>query len=258
MRIAIAGGTGLVGRHVDRALRQAGHDTVVVARSTGVDLVSGAGLADALAGVEAVVDTTNPPAASAGQPVPFFTTVARNLTDAGRNAGVGHYVVLSIVGLDKVDSNDHYLGKRSQEATARAGAVPVSVVRTTQFFEFAEQMVGWTRSGDEAKIPPLLIQPLAAADAGAYLAQIAVEGPQERVHELAGPERQDLVDMTRRILSARGADITLIPSWQAGPFDVGMAGDVLLPSPAARIAPTDLQTWLTTEGPAPRAAQPTR
>lgn len=247
MRVAVIGGTGLVGRYATKALRNAGHDAVVIARSTGVDVTTGAGLDAALAGVEAVIDVTNTPAQNADAAREFFAAGTGHLLAAEQRAGVTHHVVLSIVGVDRIEGNAHFVGKRRQEELALVGPIPVTVVRATQFHEFAAMVVGWTRDGDVATVPPLLIQPVAASDVGDVLAEVASRTPHGGTPEFAGPEVQDLVDMARRTLAARGESIRLIPSWRTGPFSVEMAGEVLLPGPGARLAPTTFDTWLITQ-----------
>ncbi len=244
MRVAVAGGTGLVGRHTVEALEREGHEVVVLSRSRGVNVTTGEGLDRALAGVESVVDVLNTTATGSAAAREFFGTTTARLLAAEQRAGMSHHVVLSIVGVDLVEGNAHYAGKRRQEELVRHGSVPASVVRATQFHEFAEMVVGWTRRGDVAVVPPLLVQPVAAADVGRVLAEIATGPPQGRAPDLAGPEPQDLVDMARRTLAARGESIRLVPSWRDGPFGVEMAGEVLLPGPGARLAPTTFDTWL--------------
>jgi uncharacterized protein YbjT (DUF2867 family) len=245
MRVAVVGGTGLVGRHAVHALRQAGHDPVVVTRSTGVDVTTGDGLDEALTGAGAIIDVTNSTSADPDDVQTFFAAATGHLLGAASRAGVGHHVLLSIAGLDRVEGNAHYAGKRLQEQLVQDGPIPFTIVRATQFHEFAAMVVGWTRKDDTAVVPPLLVQPVAAADVGEVLAEVAVGPPQGRPPYLAGPDPQDLVDMARRTLSARGeAELRLVPSWTDGPFGVEMAGDVLLPGPDARIAPTSFPDWL--------------
>lgn len=244
MRIAIAGGTGLVGRYTVEALEQSGHEVVVMARSKGVDLLTGDGLDEALNGVEAVIDVTNSTETDPAATRAFFDATTRHLLEAEQRAGVRHHVVLSIVGVDLVEGNAHYAGKRRQEELVENGPVPSTIQRATQFHEFAEMVAGWTRQGDIATLPPLLVQPVAAVDVAQVLAEIATGPSQGRAPDLAGPEPQDLVDMARRTLAARGESIRLIPSWSGTPFTVEMAGDVLLPGPGARIAPTTFDAWL--------------
>ena len=240
MRIAVAGGTGLVGRQTVKALRRSGHDAVVIARSVGMDLTTGDGLADALMGVDAVIDVINTPTVDPGEAREFFATTTRQLLAAEHSASVKHHVVLSIVGVDQVESNGHYAGKRAQERAALDGPVPATIVRATQFFDFAAMVVGWTQRGRVATVPPLLVQPVAVADVAEVLVEVAAGEPQEGIRELAGPELQDLVDMARRTLAAQRTSLRLIPSWR-GPFGVEMAGEVLLPGPGAQIAPTTFE-----------------
>ena len=244
MRVAVVGGTGLVGRYMVEALEQAGHDAIAVARSRGVDVATRVGLDEALVGVEAVVDVTNTMDMDPAGARKFFGTTTRNLLAAGQRAGVRHHVVLSIVGVDRVEDNGHYAGKRLQEELALAGPVPATVMRATQFHEFAGMVTGWMRRGDAAIVPPLLVQPVAASDVGRVLAELATGSPQGRARDLAGPETQDFVDMARRTLAARGESVRLIPRWGVGPFGVGMAGEALLPRPEARISSTTFDDWL--------------
>ncbi len=244
-RIGVAGGTGLVGRHVMEALRRAGHEAVALTRASGVDLVAGDGLADALRGVRAVIDVTNTPATDADETRAFFGTATRNLLAAEERAGVEHHVALSIVGVDRVPGNAHYAGKRLQEELVKDGPVAATIVRATQFHEFAAMVVSWTRRGDVAAVPPLLVQPAAAADVGDALARAALDDPAGTI-EVAGPEPQDLVDMARRTLAARGEPLRLVPTWR-GLFGVEMAGEVLLPGPEAVITPTTFERWLTSQ-----------
>lgn len=243
MRVAVIGGTGLVGRHTIAALRRDGHRPVVIARSQGIDVVTGEGLAEALDGVQAVIDASNTMTTDAHEAAEFFNASTTQILAAEERTGVGHHVVLSIVGLDRVEGNAHYAGKREQERVALAGSVPTTILRATQFFDFAGMVVGWTQKGDAAMVPPLLVQPVAVADVANALIDIALRAP-DRVQEIAGPETHDLVDMARRTLSARGESLRLIASWRGGPFGTDMAGEVLLPGPEARIGATSFESWL--------------
>ncbi|MGW4502404.1 SDR family oxidoreductase [Micromonospora sp. NPDC004336] len=243
MRIAVAGATGNIGSLTVAALEQGGHEVVRISRSVGVDLSTGAGLDDALAGVESVVDATNIAAADPAEAVARFGAATRNLLAAEERAGVRHHVLLSIVGVARVAGNAHYAGKREQERLVSAGPVPWTIVPATQFHDFAEMVTGWTEQGGVASIAPLLVQPVAPADVAAVLAEIAVGDPHGRYVDLAGPEPQDLVDMARRTHQARGRTIRLVPTW-SGLFGPEMAGDVLLPGEGARIAPTTFDDWL--------------
>jgi uncharacterized protein YbjT (DUF2867 family) len=152
-------------------------------------------------------------------------------------------VVLSIVGVDRVEGNPHFAGKRRQEELSRSGPIPLTIIRATQFHEFAGMIVDWTRRDDMALVPPLLVQPVAASDVGQFLAEVCTGAAYGGVRELAGPETQDLVDMARRTLAARGDSVRLVPTWRQL-FSVEMAGEVLLPGPDAHIAPTTFDAWL--------------
>ena len=243
MRIAVAGATGNIGALTVAALERGGHEVVRISRSLGVDLTTGEGLDAALAGVEAVVDATNAPAADQAETVAFFGGATRNLLAAEEKAGVRHHVLLSIVGIHRVEGNAHYAGKREQERLVSAGAVPWTIVPATQFHDFAAMVAGWTEQDGVATIAPLLVQPIAPADIADILAEIAVGEPRGRYADVAGPEPQDLVDMARRTYRARGREITLVPTW-SGIFGPSMAGNVLLPGDDARIAPTTFDEWL--------------
>ncbi|TMR02724.1 NmrA family transcriptional regulator [Nonomuraea turkmeniaca] len=243
MRIAVAGATGNIGSLTVAALERDGHHVVRLSRSLGVDLVTGDGLDDALAGVEAVVDATNIVATDRDEAVKHFGAATTNLLAAGERAGVRHHVLLSIVGLDRIEGNAHYAGKREQERLVVAGPVSWTIVRATQFHDFAATVVSWTEQDGVATIAPLLVQPIAPADVAGVLAEVAVGEPRRHHIDVAGPESQDLVDMARRTLEARGREMKLVPAW-SGVFGPEMAGNVLLPGEGARIAPTTFDEWL--------------
>ena len=242
-RVAVAGATGRIGSLTVAVLRAAGHQAVEISRRHGIDLYSGEGLDDVLTGVDAVIDATNNSAQVADEVAGFFTRVTANLLAAEERADIGHHVVLSIVGLAEPARSPHYAGKLAQEATVAAGPIPWTIVRATQFHDFAAMVVSWTEQDGAATIAPLLVQPIAPADVAAVLAETALGAPQRRHLDIAGPETQDLVDMARRTLTARGHVVRLVPTWD-GPFNVAMAGNVLLPGPDARIMPTSFDDWL--------------
>jgi uncharacterized protein YbjT (DUF2867 family) len=243
MRIAIAGATGNIGALTVIALERVGHEVVRISRSEGLDLSTGDRLDDALAGVEAVIDATNIPATDRNEAVARFGTATRNLLAAEERAGVGHHVLLSIVGLDRVEGNAHYAGKREQERLVAAGPVPWTIVRATQFHDFAATMVSWTEHDGVALVAPLLVQPIAPADVADVLAEIAVGEPQGRSVDVAGPEPQDLVDMARRTNEARGRTVKLVPTWSTV-LGEEMAGNAMLPGEGAYISPTTFDEWL--------------
>lgn len=243
MRIAVAGATGNIGARTVRVLERAGHHAVPISRSHGIDLTTGAGLDDALAGVEAVVDATNVPATSRDEAVSSFGTLTRNLLAAEARAGVRHHVLLSIACIHRVEGNAHYAGKREQERLVEAGPVPWTIVPVTQFHDFAAMVTSWTEQDGVATIAPLLVQPIAPDDVAEILAAIATGEPQGRHVDVAGPEPQDLADMARRTHEARGHQVKLVPTW-SGIFSTAMAGEVLLPGDDAHLAPTTFDEWL--------------
>lgn len=229
MRIAVAGATGVVGRHVGEVARSRGHEVMELARSQGVDLTTGAGLADRLAGADAVVDTTNVATQKRAAAEAFFGTVSRTLLAAEEAAGVGHHVVLSIVGIDDVPTG-YYQGKLEQERVVAAGPVPWSILRATQFHEFAEQALGFARIGPFSLVPRMLSQPVAAVEVAAALVDLVEAGPSGRVPDLAGPERLDIVDLARQVSRARGVGRRVVPVRLPGTAGRAMRSGALTPS----------------------------
>ena len=249
MRVAVIGATGRIGRLVHRALERRDQTVVPVSRSYGVDVLSGDGLDAALHGVDVVVDVTNSTATDSAATVGFFSGTTQRLLAAEAAAGVKHHVVLSIAGLWRVRGNAHYEGKRAQETEVANGDIPYTIVPATQFHDFAEMVASWTESDGVAQLPPLLVQPVAPADVADVLATVATSEPQGRHVDVAGPKPEDLVDMARRTHAVRGRVVDLVPTWQTGIFGDEMAGDVLLPSPDALIAPTSFDAWLRQQSP---------
>jgi uncharacterized protein YbjT (DUF2867 family) len=247
MRIAVAGATGNIGARTVAALETNGHEAIRISRSLGIDLTTGDGLDAALQGVDAVIDAISSPPLSPAETVAYFGVTTRNLLEAEARAGVRHHVLLSIVGIYRVEGNAHYMGKREQERLIAEGPVPWTVVPATQFHDFAELAISYTEQDGVATIAPLLVQPIAPDDIAAILAEIAAEEPHGRYVDVAGPETQDLVDMARRTNEMRGRTVKLVPTW-SGVFDESMAGNVLLPGENARIAPTRFEDWLAAGG----------
>jgi uncharacterized protein YbjT (DUF2867 family) len=209
VRIAVAGGTGLTGRHVVEGLTRTGHEPIVLARSRGVDLVTGTGLAAALAGCGGVIDVSNVTTTRRAVAERFFTAATTNLRDAAAAAGVRHYVLLSIVGVDRVDLG-YYRGKRRQEELLAAGTVPWTVLRTTQFHEFAAQILDRSR-GPVALVPALSSRPVAVGEVADALVEALDAGPGGYATELAGPEQLQLVGMARRVLRRRRERRWVVP-----------------------------------------------
>lgn len=247
MRIAVIGGTGMVGRQVIGLLRQAGHEVVVVARSTGVDLHAGTGLDAALHGVDAVIDVTNARSGDAESSRAAFGAMTANLLAAEQRAGVRHHVLLSIVSAPRLPHVPHYAGKLRQEELVAQSTVPYTILRTTQFHEFAGQMAAWSVRDGVITLPPVLLQPVASADAAAALVEASLGAPQGFAADFAGPETHDLVDMARRTLEVRGDRRPIHASWRNVAFGPEAAGEVFLAGAGARIGPTTFDMWLAQE-----------
>lgn len=226
MRVAVAGGTGLVGKYVVAELRDAGHTPVILARSHGVDLTTGAGLAGKLSGSDAVIDVANIVTTRRKTAVDFFSRTTGHLVAAARAGGVAHLVTLSIVGSDEVDFG-YYFGKRAQERLVRDGGVPWTVVRATQFFEFPEPLLNG--ASPVVVVPRMLTRPVAAQDVAETLVEHAVKGPAGMAPEIAGPDQLDMVDMARRIARARGRRRLVVPVTLPGRVGKAMTTGGLLP-----------------------------
>jgi uncharacterized protein YbjT (DUF2867 family) len=244
MKIAVAGGTGAVGRHVVDRLRGAGHEPVVLTRSAGHDLRSGVGLAEALAGVGAVIDVASVDTQSASTSREFFGTATRNLLAAEAAAGVGHHVALSIVGTDRAPEG-YYAGKLLQEQLVEAGPVPWTILRATQFFEFAGQILGKTTFGPIALVPTMRSQPIAADEVAARLVELAADAPAGRARDLAGPREERMADLARRWLAASGRKTRVLEFPLPGGFGRAMRAGALLPVPgSADLGTRSFDEWL--------------
>ncbi|TRO62358.1 SDR family oxidoreductase [Streptomyces sp. IB201691-2A2] len=244
MRIAVAGGTGLVGRYVVEELAAAGHEPVVLARSRGVDLVSGAGLDAPMTGVEAVVDVCNLETTSAKKAIRFFESTGRNLLGAGARAGVQHHVLLSIVGLERVGLG-YYRGKlRQEEVVTKNGSTPWTIMRATQFHEFPQQVLD-RMPGPLAMMPRMRTQPVAAREVAQHLVRLVLGPPQGMAPELAGPRVEELVDMVRRLLRAEGRRRLLVPVTLPGAVGRAMKGGGNLPTGPGSRGTQTFDEWLT-------------
>ncbi|MFJ3405087.1 SDR family oxidoreductase [Promicromonospora sp. NPDC090134] len=202
MKIAVAGGTGTVGRHTVAAARERGHDVVVLSRSDGVDVTTGRGLTAALTGVDAVIDVTNTTTFFARKARRFFETATHHLLAAERTTGVGHHVALSIVGIDNIDAS-YYAGKIAQERAVMAGDAPYTIARAAQFHEFVGQLLS-SQKGPVVIMPTAPMRPVAAREVGEHLVAVAEGGPVGRATDLVGPRDEQLADVARRQLAAEG------------------------------------------------------
>lgn len=206
MNITVVGATGLIGSKVVEFLKEQGHDVVASSRSSGVDVLTGEGLADALAGADALVDVTNSPSLEADAVMEFFTTSATNLVNAARSAGVGHYVALSIVGVDGLPDSGYFRAKVAQETIITESGLPHSIVRATQFAEFADAITESLTIADEVRVPDALIQPIPADEVAAAVAHAAVAEPLNGIVNVGGPHKVTFEQMARDVLARKGDD----------------------------------------------------
>ncbi|MFJ9348420.1 SDR family oxidoreductase [Streptomyces sp. NPDC101237] len=247
MKTAVIGGTGFVGSRLVKRLRSTGHETTSHGRSTGLDLLTGAGLPEALRSVDVVVLTIDAPSFDAAAS-PFFRSTTLNLLEAADREGVGHIVLLSIVGIDRVPGVDYYAAKVLQEDLVRSGPVPFSVVRATQFMEFVEPIMSWTSEGDVVRLPTTRLQPIAVADVVDTLADVAAGAPVDGIVDVAGPEVFPLDELGRVTLRAHGDQRTVVVDESAGLFGAVPENAIIAP-PGARIGSVYYADWLTNEPP---------
>ncbi|BCY08143.1 SDR family oxidoreductase [Actinoplanes sp. L3-i22] len=242
MKIAVIGGTGLIGSQVVTLLDAAGHEAVPHSPSTGLDLLTGKGLAAALTGADVVVNLTNSPTFDEASPE-FFRATMDTLLAAAKDAGVGHAVILSIVGAELVPDLVYYQAKVLQEDILKAGPIPWSIVRATQFFEFVGAVLSWTTDGDTVRLPATPIQPMASADVARAVAEVAAGAPLNATRDVAGPEVFTLDELGRVYLAAKDDKRTVVLDPAAGMF-AAVAGDAIIAKPGAHLAKTDFRTFL--------------
>ena len=245
-RIAVTGATGRVGSHLVEILEQRGHDVVPIARSKGVDVVSGEGLDEALAGVETIIDAATGPSPDQEEETAFFTASARNLQRVGAAAGAKRIVVVSIIGIDKFQGG-YNAAKVVQEQTLLEGPLPVRIVRAAQFHEFVDQLVGWMIQDGVAYLPEMQTQLVAARAVADALADAAEEPEIQngKITEIAGPQATRLADAAAALFATRGDSVEIRESRQAGDADAAAyAEGAALPNPGAKLAGPSFQEWL--------------
>ena len=244
MKIVVIGGTGLIGKGVVKNLRQQGHEVLPASPSSGVNTVTGEGLAQALAGAQVVVDVANAPSWEDKAVLEFFETSGRNLLAAEAAAGVGHHVALSVVGTDRLLASGYFRAKMAQENLIKASPIPYTIVRATQFFEFVGAIAQTATEGQTVRVPPALMQPIAADDVAAAVAEAALAKPLNGTVEVAGPEpiRQD--ELVRQFLSRTGDARTVIADPKALYYGLVMNDQSLTPGDHPRLGPTRFADWL--------------
>lgn len=252
MKIVVIGGTGLIGSKVVERLRAQGHEAVPASPASGVDTITGEGLADALSGADVLVDLANSPSFEDAAVLEFFQTAGRNLQAAETAAGVGHHVALSVVGADRAPDSGYLRAKLAQEELIKASGVPYTIVRSTQFFEFLGAIAGSSADGDTVRLPSALMQPIAAEDVAAAVTDVALAAPANGTVEIAGPDAIPIDDLVRRYFAAIHDDRTVVTDDKAPYFGAVLHDKELTPAGAARIGATDLGTWLDRDATAPR------
>jgi uncharacterized protein YbjT (DUF2867 family) len=251
MKIVIIGGSGLIGSKLVTRLDERGHQTVAASPDTGVNTLTGEGLAEALAGASVVADVSNAPSFEDAAVLEFFDTSSRNLLAAEAAAGVGHHVALSVVGTQRLSRSGYFRAKLAQEELIKESSIPYSIVRATQFFEFLDRIAADATDGETVRLPPALIQPMAADDVAGALGRISVGSPVNGIIEIAGPDRFRLDELIRARLSASGDPREVITDPDAAYFGITPGERTLLPGAAARIAHNRFEDWL--EQPTPHS-----
>jgi uncharacterized protein YbjT (DUF2867 family) len=246
MKIVVIGGSGLIGAKLVKILRGDGHEVLPASRSTGVNTLTGEGLAGALAGATVVVDVANAPSWEDRAVLEFFEVGGRNTLAAEASAGVGHHVALSVVGTDRLQASGYFRAKLVQENLIKAAKIPYTIVRATQFFEFVGGIADGSMVGDTVRLPPAMMQPIFSGDVAAILADVAVGKPQSATINIAGPENIRMDDLVRQYLAARRDPRKVTIDASAGYFGTPVNDESLVPTgPNPRLGSTRLEEWLT-------------
>ena len=243
MKIVVIGGSGLIGRNVVSRLVAQGHDPVAASPATGVDTITGEGLAEVVVGADAVVDVSNAPVWDDDAVMEFFTTSSRNLLAAERDSGVGHHVAVSIVGADRLPDSGYLRAKVAQEREIEDGSIPYTILRATQFFEFLSQIVEAGAEGDSVRLSTGLIQFVAADDVAATVAELAIGAPVGGHLELGGPEALGIDAWGRRLFAATGDNRAVIADPHARYYGTELHGGELTPGEGAHIGKIDFDMW---------------
>ncbi|WAS91406.1 SDR family oxidoreductase [Nannocystis punicea] len=244
MKIVVIGGTGLIGSKLVHLLRQRGHDAVAASPASGVNTVTGEGLAAALAGADVVVDVANSPSFEDRAVLEFFEASGRNLLGAEAVAGVKHHVALSVVGTDRLSESGYFRGKIAQEKLIRGGAIPYTIVRSTQFFEFLGGIVHSAADGDVVRLSPAFVQPIASDDVALAMADYTLGEPVGGIVEIAGPERVRLPALVRRYMTAMQDPREVVADPEARYFGARLEDDTLVPGPGPRLGTVNFEAWL--------------
>jgi uncharacterized protein YbjT (DUF2867 family) len=248
MKIVVMGGTGLIGSKLVSKLTDHGHEAVAAAPNTGVNALTGEGLAEAFAGASVVIDVTNSPSFEAAAVLEFFETSTRNMLEAEAAAGVGHHVALSIVGTDRVPDSGYLRAKVAQEKLIAGSSIPYSIVRATQFFEFVGRIADSATEGDTVRLPHVLFQPMAADDVAAAVGRVAVGEPLNTYVEVGGPEAFPFDELVAKALAARGDPRTVVADPTAPYFGAVLSERSIVPDEGALLGEVRFDDWLRDNG----------
>jgi len=249
MRIVVIGGSGLIGSKLVTMLSEQRHEAVAASPKSGVDTLTGEGLAEVLEGASVVVDVSNSPSFEDAAVMEFFTTSTRNLLTYGAAAGVGHHVALSVVGTERLSASGYFRAKIAQEKLIKESSIPFSIVHATQFFEFVTSIADAATDGNTVRLAPVLIQPMAADDVASAVARITIGTPVNGTVEVAGPEQFRLDELVRRGLSARDDPREVVADPHAGYYSAKLSERTLVPSDDARLGETRYEDWLSRSSP---------
>ncbi|HKV94162.1 MAG TPA: SDR family oxidoreductase [Candidatus Angelobacter sp.] len=245
MKIVVIGGTGLIGSKLVRKLREQGNEAVAAAPNTGVNTLTGEGLADSLKGASVVVDVSNSPSWEDAAVLNFFTASTRNILAAEATAGVKHHVALSVVGTDLLSQSGYFRAKIAQEELIRTSSIPYTIVHATQFFEFLKGLADVSMMDGKVHLPPVLFQPMAAEDVAGGVAKVALGQPVNGIVEIGGPEQFRVDDLVRRRLASLKDAREVISDPNATYDGARVKEKTLLPGNNAQLGPTRFDTWLT-------------
>jgi uncharacterized protein YbjT (DUF2867 family) len=243
MKIVVIGGSGLIGSKVVKELRARDHEALAASPASGVNTITGEGLAEALAGAQVVVDVANSPSFADDAVLEFFETSGRNLSAAERAAGVKHHVALSVVGTDRLAESGYFRGKIAQEKLIRAAGIPYTIVHSTQFLEFLGGIAQSGTQGDTVHLSPAYIQPIASDDIALAVADYALGEPLNGVVEVAGPEKVRLSDLVQRYLTATHDPRNVVSDVHARYFGAELKDDTLVPGANPRLGKTGFDAW---------------
>ena len=244
MKIVVIGGSGLIGSKLVKKLREHGHETVAASRDSGVNTLTGEGLAEALRGASVMVDVSNSPSFEDAAVLKFFETSTRNLLGAEAEARVGHHVALSVVGTERLSESGYFRAKIAQEKMIKESSIPYSIIHATQFFEFVKGIADAATDGITVRLAPVLIQPMAADDVALAVGNIAVGAPVNGTVEVAGPERFRLDELIRRDLIERHDPRDVVADAQARYFGAELSERTLVPGANAQLGVTHFEDWL--------------